>query len=52
MLVDGGVMNNMPADLVREVPQQVQDGQRLVIDTLTRVSPHVAAWWQAPSHSS
>src|SRR6478735_3084399 len=25
-----------------EVQQQVQDGQRLVIDTLTRVSPHVS----------
>ena len=27
----------------RGVPQQVQDGQRLVIDTLSRVSPHVLA---------
>lgn len=33
----------------REVQQQVQDGQRLVIDTPTRVSPHVSAN-QAPRH--
>ena len=31
----------------RVVPQQVQDGQRLVIDTLTRVSAPFFAWQQA-----
>ena len=32
----------------REIPQQVQDGQRLVIDTLARVSPLFSAFVQAP----
>ena len=34
-----------------EIQQQVQDGQRLVIDTLTHVSPHVSAYQasQAPA---
>jgi type IV pilus assembly protein PilQ len=32
----------------REIPQQVQDGQRLVIDTRARVSPLFSAWTQAP----